>query len=194
MDSHDWGSALLSPEEFLVHPAARERSELVRGSIRVMTPASGRHGLVSGNIFVLLSVHVRKYRLGVCFADSTGYTLPNLERTVRAPDASFVRADRLPPEGPSNGFLQLAPDLAVEVVSPSESAMSLAEKLEDYFAAGTRAVWVIETDQRSVTVHEAGEARVVVGTGELLRGGSVLPNFVCEVAEVFEGRAPMAAG
>ena len=70
----EWGSAIVSPDEFLLHPAAGERSELVRGRIRVMTPASGKHGLVSGNIFVLLSSHVRQHRLGICFADSFSRT------------------------------------------------------------------------------------------------------------------------
>ena len=190
----DWGSTLLNPDEFLLHPAANERSELVRGCIRVMTPASGGHGLVSGNIFVLLSVHVRRYGLGVCFADSTGYTLPNLINTVRAPDASFVRADRLPPDGVSDGFLQLAPDLAVEVLSPSESAADVCGKLDDYFTAGTRAVWVIEAATRSVTIHVPGEDPVVVAEDEVLHGGIVLPDFACGVAELFEGLAPASAG
>ena len=186
----DWGSTIFSPEEFLGHPAASERSELVRGCIRVMTPASAGHGLVSVNILVLLSVHVRQYGLGACFADSTGYTLPNLMNTVRAPDASFVRADRLPREGVGDGFLALAPDLAVEVLSPSESPRNLAEKLDDYFSAGTRAVWVIESATRSVTIHVAGEDPIVLSNDEVLHGGSVLPHFACRVAELFEGLAP----
>ena len=190
----DWGSTLLNPDEFLLHPAANERSELVRGCIRVMTPASGGHGLVSGKILVLLSAHVRRHGLGVCFADSTGYTLPNLMNTVRAPDASFVRADRLPQEGVSDGFLQLAPDLAVEVLSPSESAADLSGKLDDYFTAGTRAVWVIEAATRSVTIHVPGEDPVVVAEDEVLHGGIVLPDFACSVAELFEGLAPVSAG
>ena len=189
---HDWGSTMVSPDEFLLHPATKERSELVRGYIRVMTPSSGGHGLVSGNVFVLLSLHVRRHRLGVCFADSTGYILPNLVNTVRAPDASFVRADRLPPEGVSDGFLRLAPDLAVEVLSPSESAADFSEKLDDYLAAGTRAVWVIAASTRSVTIHVPGEVPVVVANDEVLHGGSVLPDFACGVAELFEGLAPAA--
>ena len=116
---HTSGGTLLTADEFLMHPAANERTELVRGHIRMMTPSGLPHGLVSGNVFRLLSTHVRQHRLGVCFADSTGYTLPNLPNTVRAPDASFVRGDRLPPEGISGGFAQLAPDLAVEVLSPA---------------------------------------------------------------------------
>jgi Uma2 family endonuclease len=95
----------------------------------MMSPASPVHGLVSGRILHLLATFVSMHRLGACLADSTGYALPNLTNTVRAPDASFVRADRLPPEGVGYGFFQLAPDLAVEVLSPSESHAEIQDKL-----------------------------------------------------------------
>ena len=130
-----WAGGIITAAEFEHHPAANERTELVRGSIRMMSPASPAHGLVSGKIFHLLATYVTANQLGVCFADNTGYTLPNLENTVRAPDASYVRADRLPPEGVGYGFFQLAPDLAVEVLSPSESRVDIQEKLSDYLAA-----------------------------------------------------------
>src|SRR5674476_890415 len=79
------GATILSADEFLLHPAANERTELVRGHLRMMTPASAGHGLVSATVLRLLSSYVWQHRLGVCFADSTGYTLPNLPNTVRAP-------------------------------------------------------------------------------------------------------------
>lgn len=184
---------LIDADEFLVHPAARGRSELVRGEIRAMTPAGGPHGLVSGNVSRLLSTHVRAHRAGVCFADSTGFALPNLDDTVRAPDASFVRADRLPPDGVVGGFLHMAPDLAVEVLSPSESASDLAEKLADYQAAGTPVVWVIDPARRTVTVVSSEAPLEWLASSDTLRGGRVLPEFSCPVASLFEGLAAGAA-
>ena len=189
---HAANTASFTSDQFLRHPAANERTELVRGRIRMMTPASGAHGLVSGTIFHLLAAHVRQHRLGRCFADSTGYTLPNLLNTVRAPDASFVRADRLPPEGVGPTFLQLAPDLAVEVLSPSESAADVAEKLADYRAAGTPLVWVIDPASRTVAVISLAEPASTLGANDLLTGGDVAPGFACEVSELFEGLAPPA--
>lgn len=187
---HAEGAGTISADEFLFHPAAKERSELVRGHIRMMTPASGRHGLVSGTIFWLLTTYVRQQRLGTCFADSTGYTLPNLPNTVRAPDASFVRADRLSPESIADGFLTLAPDLAVEVLSPSESKGDMAEKLDDYRVAGVRLVWVIDVATRAVRIIGEDGSVVVLGVGQELTGGTVIPGFSCDVSELFEGLAP----
>ena len=190
---HPSGATMLSADEFLLHPAANERTELVRGYIRMMTPASAVHGLVSATVVRLLSTYVWRHRLGVCFADSTGYSLPNLPNTVRAPDASFVRADRLPPAGVTGGFLQLAPDLAVEVLSPSESATALAEKLADYRVAGTPLVWLIDPASRTVAVISANDS-TTLGVDETLTGGEVVPGFACDVAELFEGLAPAIAG
>ena len=188
------GASILSADEFLLHPAANERTELVRGRLRMMTPASAAHGLVSMTIGRLLSTYVRAHRLGECFADSTGYTLPNLPNTVRAPDASFVRADHLPSAGVGGGFLQLAPDLAVEVLSPSESAADLAEKLADYRVAGTVLVWVIDPATRTVIIVAGDDARTTLGVDETLTGGIVVPGFACGVGELFEGLAPTIEG
>lgn len=186
-------ATILTADEFLLHPAANDRAELVRGYIRMMTLTSGGHGLVSMTVGRLLATYAREHRLGACFADSTGYTLPNLPNTVRAPDASFVRADRLPPEGVSTGFLQLAPDLAVEVLSPSESEGDLQEKLDDYRVAGTPLVWVIDPATRTVTVIVNGEPITTLGVRDTLTGGNVMPGFACTVSELFEGLAPVAS-
>ncbi len=186
------GAAILTADEFLVHSAANERSELVRGHIHLMSPASAVHGLVSMTVGRLLSPHVRKHRLGECFADSTGYALPNLSNTVRASDASFVRADRLPAGGVTGGFHELAPDLAVEVLSPSESAADLSENLSDYRVAGTPLIWVIDPATRTVAVISANDWRTL-GVEATLTGGDVVHGFSCAVAELFEGLAPMTA-
>ena len=156
----------------------------------MMSPASPVHGLVSARIVHLIATYLSTHQLGVCFADSTGYALPNLDNTVRAPDASFVRADRLPPEGVGYGFFHLAPDLAVGVLSPSESRADIQEKLSDYLVAGTALVWLIDAATRSVSViARAGQLHTLV-VGERLTGGAVLPGFSCEVSALFEGLAP----
>ena len=187
----DPDAQLLTASEFLLHSAATERTELVRGRIRMMSPASAAHGLVSLNIARALSNHVGEHRLGVCFADSTGYALPNLANTVRAPDASFVCTRRLPEEGVGGGFLELAPDLAIEVLSPSESPADLAEKLADYRVAGTPLVWVIDPASRTVTFIADGEPGTTLALTDTLRGGGVVPGFACQVDEMFEGLAPV---
>src|SRR3954470_5269899 len=130
---------LVSPEtnryvtatEFLVHPAAAAASELVRGTIRMMSPASGIHGVVCGNVFTALNDFVRAHPIGRAFLDNTGFQLLGLPDTVRSPDAAFVSAARLPPGGIGPGWMTATPDLVVEVLSPNETATELEDKLAD---------------------------------------------------------------
>ncbi len=181
---------LMSPEEFLVYDMDdEEQGELVRGELRV-TPAPGApHGMIATNLTVLLSVHVRALKVGWVFADSVGYQLIDLPRTVRRPDVSFVRADRLPPQGVGPGFLKLAPDLVVEVLSPSETASALEEKLADYRACGTLLIWVVDPVRRTVMIIASDAPPRWAREGDRLDGGAVLPGFSCGVADLFVGVA-----
>lgn len=171
--------------EFLSHPAAMGSSELVRGAIRVMTPASGAHGVVAGAIFAAINAFVELNQLGVCFPDNTGFLLPGLGDTVRSPDVSFVRAERLPDQGIGPGWVNVAPDLIVEVLSPTETASELEEKLRDYRAAGTRLAWIVDPVARVVSVRSASAAEFWLAESETLDGGDVLPGFSFPVARVF---------
>ena len=178
-------------EEFLEYelPDSAYKAELVRGELRLMPPPGGAHGVAASNLVFTLSLHVRRHGLGRVLGDNVGYELLRLPRTVRAPDGSFVRADRLPPAGIGPGLLKLAPDLAVEVLSPSESASELEEKLADYTAAGTPLVWVLDPRRRTVMVVAADAPVRWLGEGDALDGGAVIPGFACPVAELFEGIA-----
>jgi Uma2 family endonuclease len=171
--------------EFLSHPAASGKSELVRGEIHVMTPASGVHGIVAGRIFVALNAFVEEHRLGLCFPDNTGFELPGLDDTVRSPDAAFVRAERLSLEDIDAGWVRVAPDLVVEILSPSETAATLDAKWRDYRAAGTTLMWVIDPAERTVTVREADTPDRRLTASDTLSGGSVLPGFSIAVARLF---------
>src|SRR5947207_14082891 len=96
---------LMTPDEFLVHPLSDVKAKLVRGELRVTPPPGGAHACVATNIVGLLLAHVKGRGLGRVFADGAGYELLQLPRTVRCPDASFVRASRLPEEGIRPDFL-----------------------------------------------------------------------------------------
>jgi Uma2 family endonuclease len=176
--------------EFLSHPAASGKSELVRGEIHLMTPASGVHGLVAGEIFVALKAFVDSRSLGLCFPDNIGFELPGLDDTVRSPDAAFVSAERLSVENIGPGWVPVAPDLVVEVLSPSETPATLDEKWRDYRAAGTMAMWVIDPGSRTITVRETGiPDRLLIST-DTLDGGSVVPGFSLPVTRLFERLPP----
>ena len=183
--------ASMTVAEFEVYPFPDGKVELVRGEPRVMSPAGGGHGVVQGNLSSLLQPFVREHRLGRVFNDGVGFELIKLPRTVRNPDLSFVRSGRLPAGGVGRrGFLKMAPDLSVEVLSPDESAAELQEKIDDYQASGTPLIWVIDPDRCTVRVLQRYAQERVLGADETLDGGDVIPGFTCPVSELFEGLAP----
>jgi Uma2 family endonuclease len=161
-----------------------QRRELVRGELRMRAPAGYEHGLVVMRLSRLLANHVQAAGLGDVLGAETGFRLLRHPDTVRAPDLAFVRRARVPSERPLAYWIG-APDLAVEVVSPSDALEQIEEKIDDYLAAGTSAVWVVNPRRRSVTIHRAGQNPVVLRQTDTLDGGDLVPGFVCRVAELF---------
>lgn len=178
----------LSVDEFLVYPAPDGKAELVRGELRLSPPPGSGHGRVIAALVTRLASHVEDHRLGYVFAGS-GFELLELPRTVRAPDIAFVRADRLPADGLGPRFLGIAPDLAIEVVSPSETPARLREKLDDYRVSKVALVWLIDARERTVTIiDKAGLVRRLAGD-DVLDGGDVVPGFSCAIRALFVGLA-----
>lgn len=159
--------------------------ELVRGRVvREPRPGYG-HGRIALNIGAPLKFFVEGRQLGVVFMES-GVVVERDPDTVRGPDVSFVRAERIPAEGVKTTFFEGAPDLAVEVLSPSNTKREMAEKMGEYFRSGARAVWTVDPRKRVVMVHESGtEPQIVHEDGEL-DGGDILPGFRLALADVFE--------
>jgi Uma2 family endonuclease len=182
-------SMLLTVDEFLRRPLPDGKAELVRGELRMTPPPGGRHGVIAGNLLLLLANHVKDNKLGRAFPDSVGYELIALPRTVRSPDVSFVQAARLPEEGIGPGLLELAPDLAVEILSPSETASRLEEKLEDYRISGVPLAWVIDSEWRTVMIVSADAPIRWLRNDDVLDGAHVVAGFTCRVADLFEGMA-----
>ncbi|MBM3942669.1 MAG: Uma2 family endonuclease [SAR202 cluster bacterium] len=166
--------------------APGKRLELVKGEIFEMAPAGGRHGSVAMTVEILLGTHVRAYSLGRVFAAETGFILRRSPDTVRAPDAAFVAAGRLPDGELPTGFLELSPDLVVDVVSPNDRPKDVEEKVEDWLRAGTRLVWVIDPETRSATVYRSLDEVEQISEQEQLDGGEVAPGFSCTLAELFK--------
>ena len=164
--------------------ALGKRTELVRGDLVVMAPAGGRHGQVAHTLALLVGIHVRDRDLGRVFAAETGFVLRRNPDTVRAPDVAFVAGERLGTETPA-GFLEMAPALAVEVVSPGDSSAAVRDKVQDWLAAGTRLVWVAYPETRSVVVHRQGHAAETFSEEVTLHGGPVITDFAAAVRELF---------
>ena len=102
---------------------------------------------------------------------------------------SHFLAERWPSEGVGRGLFQFAPDLAIEVLSPSETASEVQEKLEDYHVAGTTLVWVVDPVRRSVMVVARDAPLIQLHESDTLDGGEVLPEFSCAVSDIFDGIA-----
>lgn len=157
--------------------------ELVDGEMIELSPNAGRSGWIGGQLVAYLAEHVRPGRLGWVFPADTGFVLYHDRATVRSPDAAFVRLDRLPEL--TNAFVPIAPDLAAEVLSPSDRMPDAMSKVAMYLQAGVRLVWLVDPEAMTITVFRPDAALRVLGVGDTLDGGDVLPGFSVPVAELF---------
>ena len=166
----------MTAEELLRLNLPNKRTELVRGALVVREPAGYQHGDVAMRLAAAIFAHVEAHGLGRVFAAETGFTLARNPDTVRAPDVAFISAARLP-DPPPRGFAELAPDLAVEVLSPDDRPGEVLAKVGDWLNAGARLVWVVDPARVIVRVYRADGSESIVGETDALRGEDVLPGF-----------------
>lgn len=177
------GSALMTADELLHAHVPNKRTELVRGLLRVREPAGGMHGWVAMNLGAELRAHAQRTAAGRVFAAETGFKLTTDPDTVRAADAAFVAAQRLPPPD-AVGYPELAPDLVVEVLSPGDRPGEVLTKVGDWLSAGVRLVWVVDPLRKLARVYrQDGSEAIVAGEGTL-EGEDVLPGFSCPLGSV----------
>jgi Uma2 family endonuclease len=173
----------ITTAEQLLHAPGFERCELIRGELMMMSPTGGRHGYIVVNITLPLATFVRQHGLGKVFGAETGFQIAHNPDTVRAPDVAFVSTERIGDQIP-RGFFQGAPDLAVEVLSPDDRLGRVLRKVNDWLEAGCRAVWVIDPDSQSVSIHLRGQEVRILGIADQLSGGEILPGFSFPIAEI----------
>lgn len=171
----------MTAEDLLRFPIANKRTELVRGVLAVREPAGYRHGEVTARLMKTLMDHVDAHDLGPVFAAETGFRLASDPDTVRAPDIAFIRQERLP-DPPPRGFAPLAPDLAVEVLSPDDRPGEILAKVGDWLNAGTRLVWVVDPERRIARVYRHDGTELLVPADGALDGEDVVPGFSCPLA------------
>ena len=185
-EGHEQAAVSLAPietdmtlEEFL--QSDLEGYEYVKGKLIPMPPPTMEHGEICMSLSLLLGVHIRENQLGRLYPANTDFKLG--ERLVK-PDVAFVSSERLP-ENRRQGS-PVPPDLAVEVVSPTDIQYNVTEKALTYLNAGVRLVWVIEPVSKTVTVYRSKTDIKMLTIDDTLTGEDVVEGFSCQVAQLFE--------
>jgi Uma2 family endonuclease len=171
--------------EYLLRAHDLGRCELVRGELITMSPAGAEHGSIISNIQLCLALYVSREGVGRVFGAETGFQIAHEPDSVRAPDVAFVTRDRLPSQ-PPQGFFPGPPDLAVEVVSPSDRDSEVSAKIQSWLDAGCRVVWMVDPRRKTVHVYQGDSETQVFGLSGTLVGGPLLPGFSLAVADIFK--------
>ena len=178
--------ALMTAEELFDLPDDDYRYELVEGELIRMAPTGGEHGVLAVRVAYALQAYVQDNDLGIVSGAETGFILRRAPDIVRAPDAAFIAKARIPETGIPKTYWPFAPDLAVEVTSPSDRFSAVQTKIVKYFSAGTRLVWVVEPATRTVYVYRSSHDVQALGEADELSGADVLPGLRYAVKRLFE--------
>ena len=173
----------ITVDEFWAMADTGHRYELVDGELVEMDGAP-KHGRMTGHIFSLIDSHVVSENLPVDVGVTTGFQMD--PHTLRFPDVHVTTWERMAEyDEDAGGWPRFAPDVAIEVVSPSNTPAELARKSREYFANGTRTVWIADPGQRTVSIRRPGQPEQVFGPGDVLTGEPEIPGFSCAVADIF---------
>jgi Uma2 family endonuclease len=176
---------LITAEEFarMPDPPDGSRQELVRGEVITMPPPGGLHGGCCLKVGRRIGNFVEDHRLGTAASNDAGFVSERDPDTVRGPDISFWSRERLS-EVPE-GYIEVPPDLAIEVVSPNDHYSRVQQKVRHHLTHGVRLVWVVDPMDRSVTVYRSVQQAMILQEKETITGEDVLPGFSCLVADLF---------
>jgi Uma2 family endonuclease len=177
--------ALVTAEALAEMPPGDGRRELLDGEVVEMSPAGGKHNEAIAELTYALLAHTKALGLGKVLASDTGIFLRRNPDRVRAPDFCYIAKERVPAEGIPSGYLDIVPDLVVEVVSPSDRATAVQEKVEEWLRAGARLVWMLYPERRTIGVAESPNLVRVLHEDDTLTGEPVLPGFSVAVASLF---------
>ena len=169
-------------EDLLRTPEDGQKYELVDGEILV-SPGGARHSKVGSQVLYLLKSVADKTSAGEVYGPDLGILLPN--GNVRSPDVCFVRREKLPGGESPEGFLEVIPDLAVEVLSPNDRMRQVADKIGEFLEVGVPIVWVVDPKYRTVNVYRSLSDTERLTEKDTISAEPVLPGFSVQVAEFF---------
>lgn len=181
-----------TPEDLLAMPDS-VCYELVDGTL-VERKMGALSSFVGGRLLYLISLFLERNPAGWLWPADAGYQcFSDSPKKIRKPDVSFIRRGRLPGEQIPAGHIAIAPDLAVEVLSPNDLDYETDEKVEEYLGAGVRLVWVISPEARTVLIYRADGSINGLREQDELSGEDVLPGFRCRVGDIFVSSAASQA-
>lgn len=175
----------MTAEELLRLPRGQYRYELINGELKTMSLTSHKHGRIAMRIAVPLAEFVWKHKLGDAYAAETGFLLTANPDTVLGPDAAFVTETRAREFRDTKGYWPGAPDLAVEVISPSESGPKVRTKVSQWIGYGAKQVWIVDPKHETVTIHRPLTESVKFELHQTLEADDLLPGFRIAVADIF---------
>jgi Uma2 family endonuclease len=157
--------------------------EIVDGQAEEKEMAGARHGRVVMRLGARLEMHAEQHQLGGIYGPDTTF---QIGRNERLPDLAFVSAARMPEDGEPEGLWPIAPDLAIEVISPNDLWEKVQSKVQEYFAAGVRQVWLVSWQQRTVSIYDSPTHVTILTEEDTLTSVALLPDFSCRVSDIFQ--------
>ena len=182
---------LLTAADLLQLDSDGVRGELIRGVLCETMPTGQEHGEIAANLTIALGQFVKPRELGRITTSDAGVWLERDPDTVREPDVGFFSAAKVPPGVRVTGYSEVAPDLVIEISSPSDSRREVHDKARMWLSHGVPLVWVVHPETRTVDVYQTDGDAATLGEQDSLDGLDVLPGFACDVSAVF---GPQAAG
>jgi Uma2 family endonuclease len=187
MTMADVQTALLTGDDLLEIVAENpdKRYELIEGELIEMNPTGVEHGKLEFRVGLTLARYNDEHKWGTILTGEMGFYTRSGQHTVRAADVAFISYDRMPPGELPEGYGSVPPELVVEIVSPTDRAINIEEKVQEWLDFGVNLVWVVYPKTRRVHVYTHGNPIVVLNEQDTLTGGDVLPGFSAPVSAIF---------
>lgn len=176
---------LMTADELFRLPDDRMLHELVKGELTTMPPPGAEHGGITARVVGSLIPHVIVRGLGEVLAGDPGFLLTREPDTVRAPDVAFIRRERLEETGLPRGYFPGAPDLAVEVISPTDLYTEVEDKVAEWLEHGTRLLFVVNPRRRTVAVYRPNQPVRTLTEADMLDGEDVVPGWSLPIRDLF---------